>query len=272
MEGHPGPGLRIAAVADVHCSKSSHGRLASLFREMAAEAEVILLCGDLTDYGLVDEAKILADELRAAHHGTVLAVLGNHDYESDQAEGIKQALSDADVRVLDGESCEIRGVGFAGVKGFMGGFGARTLQAWGERATKAVVRETVEEALKLETALSRLSTPVKIVALHYAPIEATVVGEPADIFPFLGCSRLEEPCDRYGVSAVFHGHAHHGAPQGKTSKGVPVFNVALPVLKRAHPQRPTFALWEAPIIDENAEEERPAERPRQVLHPRPHRA
>lgn len=269
MEAAHPPSLRIAAVADVHCTKSSHGRLAPLFSQMAAQAEVLLLCGDLTDYGLADEAKVLAEELHSAHHRTVLAVLGNHDYESDQVEGIKSALGETGARVLDGESCEIQGVGFAGVKGFMGGFGAHTLQAWGERATKAVVRESVEEALKLETALSRLSTPTRVVLLHYAPIESTVAGEPEDIYPFLGCSRLEEPCDRYRVSAVFHGHAHHGTAEGKTSKGVPVFNVALPVLKRARPQRPPFALWEAKVIDEDASH---PDRPRQILHPRPHRA
>ena len=158
----------------------------------------------------------------------ILAVLGNHDYESGNAEEVKKILTEARVRVLDGDAVEIHGVGFAGVKGFGGGFGRRTLEPWGEDATKAFVQEAVSEALKLESALARLRTPQRVAVLHYAPIEATVEGEPREIFPFLGSSRLEEPLNRYGVTVAFHGHAHRGAPEGRTSAGIPVYNVAMP--------------------------------------------
>lgn len=259
--------LRVAAIADIHCTRGSANHLAPLFAEMAAQADVLALCGDLTDYGLAEEAEVLAGELRAAHHATILAVLGNHDFESDQAEAIKARLSGAGVRVLDGESCEIKGVGFAGAKGFMGGFGSRMLQSWGEKAIKAAVRESIDEALKLETALSRLETATRVALLHYSPIRGTVVGEPEEIFPYLGCTRLEEACDRFPVAAVFHGHAHHGSPRGATSRGAAVFNVAVPVLRRVRPDKPPFILWEAPT-----HEQEPQERTRPVLHARPRRA
>ena len=123
-------------------------------------------------------------------------------------------LGDAGVRVLDGDGVEIRGVGFAGVKGFAGGFGERALQSWGEPILKQFVREAVEEALKLEQALARLRTPHRIAVLHYSPIRATVETEPAEILPFLGSSRLEDPINRYSATLVVHGHAHHGNRRG----------------------------------------------------------
>jgi Icc-related predicted phosphoesterase len=140
--------------------------------------------------------------------------------------------------VLDGDTCEIQGVGFAGVKGFAGGFGRRALGPWGEPIIKQFVHEAVNEALKLESALARLRTDKKIVILHYAPIEATVEGEPREIYPYLGCSRLEEPLGRYSVTAVLHGHAHNGAPEGRTAAGVPVYNVALPLMRKLTPHQP----------------------------------
>jgi Icc-related predicted phosphoesterase len=154
------------------------------------------------------------------------------------------------VRVLDGEGVELGGVGFAGVKGFAGGFGERALQSWGEPVLKRFVREAVEEALKLETALARLPVARRVALLHYAPIRATVEAEPAEILPFLGSSRLEEPINRYRATAVVHGHAHHGVPQGHTSTGVPVFNVSLPVLAAAFPNRLPFRLIEVPLARE----------------------
>jgi Icc-related predicted phosphoesterase len=129
-------------------------------------------------------------------------------------------------------------VGFAGVKGFAGGFGRRALGPWGEPIIKQFVHEAVNEALKLESALARLRTDKKIVVLHYAPIEGTVEGEPREIYPYLGCSRLEEPLGRYRVTAVLHGHAHNGQPEGRTSTDVPVYNVALPLMRRLTPQQP----------------------------------
>jgi len=238
--------LRIAAVGDVHYGPDSVGTLHALFAAITDRADVLLLCGDVTNHGLPDEALILAKDL-AAVKIPILAVLGNHEYESGKEGEVRQILADAGARVLDGEGCVIHGVGFAGVKGFGGGFGERALQAWGEESIKRFVHESVNEALKLESALARLHTPQRIVLLHYAPVAATVEGEPREIFPFLGSSRLEEPLTHYPVTAVFHGHAHHGTPEGATRSGVPVYNVALPLLQHTFPDHPPFRLFEVPI-------------------------
>ena len=162
-------------------------------------------------------------------------MLGNHDYESGTPEVVCEALTRVGVRVLDGEACEIEGVGIAGAKGFAGGFGRGSLGAWGEPAIKLFVQEALHEAMKLESALAKLRTPRRIALLHYSPIAGTVAGEPVEIFPFLGSSRLEEPLLRYPVDAVFHGHAHRGTLEGKTINGVPVYNVARPLLQRTRP-------------------------------------
>ncbi|MBI5201268.1 MAG: metallophosphoesterase [Elusimicrobia bacterium] len=232
--------LRVAAVGDLHCRAAPNEELRHLFAQAAQKADVLLLCGDLTDYGLPEEAKALTAVLGPAADLPVLAVLGNHDFESGKEAEVAKILSDAGVRILDGDGWEYRGVGFAGAKGFMGGFRARQLQAWGEAATKAWVKEATEEALKLERALARLRAPTKVAMLHYAPIPDTVAGEPLEIMPFLGSSRLEEPINQYGTSFVVHGHAHHGSAEGRTSKGVPVYNVALPLLRRSAPAKPLF--------------------------------
>jgi len=223
--------VRLAAVADVHCTRNSSGALAPWLTAAAAQADVLLLGGDLTDYGLPEEARVLARELSAVKI-PMIGVLGNHDCESGKEQEVTEILCEAGVKMLDGESVEIDGVGFVGVKGFGGGFGRRTLQPWGETATNPFVHEAGTEALKLERALDRLRTPQRVVLMHYAPVEGTVEGEPREIFPFLGSSRLEEPLNRYGVTVAFHGHAHRGTPEGRTSAGIPVFNVALPLLRR----------------------------------------
>jgi len=239
--------IRVAAVGDVHCSRTSQGMLQPLFAQAAERADVLVLCGDLTDYGLEEEAQILAKELTAAAKIPIIAVLGNHDYESGQHGTIRQILCDAGVVILDGETCEVRGVGFAGAKGFAGGFGRGTLGYWGEAAVKQFVQESIDEALKLESALARLRNEHRIAVLHYAPIQATIEGEPPEIFPFLGCSRLEEPFSRYSVHAVIHGHAHGGSPEGRTSGDIPVYNVSLPLLQRAFPKQPPFRILELPL-------------------------
>jgi Icc-related predicted phosphoesterase len=240
--------VRLAAVGDLHCSKTSAGQLQPLFAQVAAQADVLVLCGDLTDYGLPDEARVLAQELAPAKV-PIVGVLGNHDYESGQESEVWKILTGAGVTLLDGESCEIEGIGFAGVRGFAGGFGRGTLGAWGERAVKQFVQEAIDEALKLESALARLRTPRRIAVLHYAPIRATVEGEPIEIFPFLGCSRLEEPLNRYPVTAVVHGHAHNGSPEGRTGGGSPVYNVSLPLLRKTLPDRPPFRILEVRTTD-----------------------
>jgi Icc-related predicted phosphoesterase len=207
---------------------------------------VLLLCGDLIDYGLAEEARLLAKELTTVVKIPIVAVLGNHEYETGQADEVARIFVDAGILLLDGEAHEIHGVGFAGAKGFGGGFGAYALQAWGEPQTKQFVHEAVNETLKLESALAKLRTPQRVVLLHYAPIQTTVVGEPLEIFAFLGSSRLEEPINRYQVNAVFHGHAHRGTAEGQTKDGVPVYNVAMPLLRRAFPERPPFRVVELP--------------------------
>ena len=239
--------IRIAAIADIHVAKNSQGMLQPLFAQIGGNADVLLICGDFTDYGLPDEARILARDLTAALKIPVIAVLGNHDYESGHEDEIRQILTDAGVAVLDGEATEVHGVGFAGVKGFCGGFGRGALGPWGEQATKHFVQAAVDESLKLEAALARLRTTQRIALLHYSPIRATVEGEPPEIYPYLGSSRLEEPINRYRVTAVFHGHAHRGAPEGRTATGVPVYNVAMPLLTRLDPTHPPVKIVEMPI-------------------------
>jgi Icc-related predicted phosphoesterase len=242
-ETREGKSIRLAAVGDLHCTKNSHGMLQPLFSQVAQSADILLLCGDLVDYGQIEEAKVLARELSSVKI-PMLAVLGNHEFESGQTAEVERVLGDAGVVFLDGDAYEVKGVGFAGAKGFAGGFGECGLQPWGEPSIKNFVNESVAEALKLESALAKLRTPKRIALLHYSPIEATVVGEPLQIFPFLGSSRLEEPLNRYPVAAVFHGHAHRGTPEGRTQKGVRVYNVAMKLLQHAFPDRPPFRLVE----------------------------
>jgi Icc-related predicted phosphoesterase len=235
--------VRIAAVGDLHYNRSAaQGGLHPLFSQINESADILVLCGDLTDYGLLDEGRALVREMASLKIPTV-AVLGNHDFESGLQAQLRQLFLDAGVITLDGDSTEILGIGFAGVKGFAGGFGRRALGPWGEDSIKKFVHEAVDEALKLESALARLRNKHLIAVLHYAPIQATVEGEPREIFPFLGCSRLEEPINRYPVTAVFHGHAHHGQPEGRTAKNVPVFNVSMSLMREQFPSRP-FRLLE----------------------------
>ncbi|HKB54891.1 MAG TPA: metallophosphoesterase [Ramlibacter sp.] len=237
--------VRFAALGDTHVTKDSAGSLRTLFARVSDAADALLLCGDLTDYGTAEEARVLAEEL-AAVSVPIVAVLGNHDYESGTPDIVCQTLARAGVRMLDGEACEIEGVGIVGVKGFAGGFGRASLGAWGEPAIKIFVQEALHEAMKLEAALAKLRMPRRIALLHYSPVAGTIVGEPVEIFPFLGSSRLEEPLLRYPVDAVFHGHAHRGSLEGRTINGVPVYNVAKPLLLRTRPDQPPFRIFEVP--------------------------
>ena len=246
-EGMAESPLRVAAVADLHCTRGAGGQLQALFAHAAAHADVLVLCGDLTDYGLADEAHVLARELTGVTI-PVLAVFGNHDFESGQEDEVKTIMAAAGVQVLDGDSVEVGGVGFAGCKGFPGGFGQKVLEPWGEATVKRFVREAVDEALKLERALARLTTPQRVALLHYAPVVGTVQGEPLEIFPFLGSSRLEEPLNRYRVAAAFHGHAHRGRLEARTTGGAPVYNVAMPLLRKSFPDQPPLRIVEIPRI------------------------
>jgi Icc-related predicted phosphoesterase len=234
--------VRIAAVGDVHVREGDKGKWADCFRRASQEAKVLLICGDLTDTGDEGEAQVLADELKACTI-PVVAVLGNHDYEKGRHKLIRSMLQKAGVHMLDGESIVLEGIGFAGVKGFGGGFDNQMLSMFGEGAMKAFVQEAVDEALHLDRALARLDSIEgglkKIVLLHYAPIKQTVIGEPEAIFPFLGSSRLAEPLTRRKVVAAFHGHAHTGTLEGSVD-GVKVFNVARQILKKENYATPYY--------------------------------
>ena len=235
--------VRIAAVGDLHCTKASLGSFSPWLGAVNEHADVLLLCGDLTDYGTAEEVHVLAKELSVVRI-PMLAVLGNHDYETGHEEEVARVLQEAGVQVLRGDTVEVHGIGFVGTKGFAGGFGTHTLGHWGEPSIKRFVQDAIDETLKLEAGLARLRTEHRVVLLHYAPVRETVEGEPVEIHAFLGCSRLEEPLLRYPVSAVFHGHAHRGALKGETSKGAPVYNVALPLLRRSFPDQPPFRVVE----------------------------
>lgn len=222
--------LRVAAIGDLHVRQDSDSRLRELFSEISHAAQVLVLCGDLTDVGNPLEAKALAQHLGACSI-PVVGVLGNHDYECGHVDEVRDILIGAGVRLLDGQSCEIEGVGFVGVKGFAGGFGRRMLSAFGESAIKTFVAEAMNEAMRLENAMRTVRSTRALVILHYAPIADTLADEPLEIYPFLGCSRLAETIDRFKVSAVVHGHAHRGRYEGRTPGGAPVYNAAFTVAK-----------------------------------------
>jgi len=223
--------VRVAAMGDIHVGESAMHPYRDLFREIADRADVLVLAGDLTNHGKPREAEVLAEDLRGIGL-PVLAVLGNHDHECGPVDEMRRILAQAGVHFLEDATYEFRGVGFAGVKGFAGGFDNMMLDAFGEGAIKQFVHEAVNEAMHLESALRQLETERSLVVLHYAPIAATVEGEPKEIYPFLGSSRLAETIDRFPhVRAVVHGHAHHGTYKGATPRGTPVYNVAQTIPK-----------------------------------------
>jgi len=225
--------VRIAALGDIHVRESDKGKWNHFFKDIAEQADIIVLCGDLTDTGHLQEAVLLGEELKGIHI-PIVGVLGNHDYELDHQEEIRHELVKHNVHILDGESIILKGVGFAGTKGFGGGFDKHMLPLWGEKMNKKYVQESVEESLKLDKALARLDDDLKkVVILHYSPIKSTVVGEPEQIFPFLGSSRLADTINRRSVEVTFHGHAHLGSLYGETSKGVKVYNVSKPLLEKS---------------------------------------
>ncbi len=229
--------FRLAAAADLHQRQEQAGKFREFVKAVNGEAEGLVLAGDLTDHGLVDEAKVLAEAL-AQLRVPCAAVLGNHDFEGSAVRDIVRIMGEVKVVVLDGDHAVFdHRLGIAGVKGFGGGFDRSLLQAFGEPAVKAFVQEAVNESLKLEAALAQLDTPKKVVLMHYAPIAGTTEGEQPEIRPFLGTSRLAGACEAFGALAVFHGHAHHGVPEGRTPTGIPVYNVAMPVLKRISDKR-----------------------------------
>jgi Icc-related predicted phosphoesterase len=226
--------MRIAATADLHFTAQRYTALRDQLNRVRDDADVLVLAGDLTNYGQPEEMEPLLNTLVRLRI-PIIAVLGNHDFESGREGELIRMMTAEGIKVLDGSAYERDGVGFAGTKGFVGGFGRGVLTAFGEPEVKNFVRASIDEALKLERAMSQLRTPKRVVVLHYAPIAATVQGEAAEIFPFLGTSRLAEVVDRHGADLVVHGHAHHGSLQGKTTGGVPVHNVAITLLQAQQP-------------------------------------
>lgn len=226
--------MRIAATADLHFSASRHSALHDQLSRVRDEADVLVLAGDLTNYGTREEMEPLLNVVVRSRIPTV-AVLGNHDYESGKQAELMRMMEDSGIKVLDGTAYERDGVGFAGTKGFVGGFGRGVLTAFGEPEIKQFVQASIDEAMKLERAMAQLRTPKRVVVIHYSPIATTVQGEAAEIFPFLGTSRLAEVVDRHGADLVVHGHAHHGQLEGKTTGGNPVYNVAITLLQARDP-------------------------------------
>ena len=222
--------MRIAATADLHFSPQSYAKLKDQFERVRDEADVLVFAGDLTNYGQPDEMEPLLNVLVRLRIPAI-AVLGNHDYESGKEEELGRMIVGAGIKLLQGTAYERDGVGFAGTKGFVGGFGRGMLTAFGEREIKQFVQASIDEALKLERGMSQLRTKKRVVVLHYSPIPETVQGEATEIFPFLGTSRLAEVVDRHGADLVVHGHAHHGRVDGRTPAGVAVHNVAISLLQ-----------------------------------------
>jgi Icc-related predicted phosphoesterase len=238
--------FRIAAVGDLHYGgPDARGSLATLFEIVNREADVFALLGDLTTHGKMEQIEAFVEELRAVQVPMV-GVLGNHDYEAGDPSIISQLLHDAGVHVLDGDHVVLEGIGFAGTKGFAGGFGRGALAPFGERPIKEFVQYAIDEQLKLENGLRALNTDVKVALLHYAPCEETVRGEPEVIYPFLGSSRLMAPLETLDVDVCFHGHAHHGTRHGVTSAGLDVYNVSLPLLRETDEW---VHLWEVDVPD-----------------------
>src|SRR5215472_5555790 len=230
----PSVPMRIAATADLHFVPSGQAQLHDQLRKVREEADVLIVAGDLTNYGQPAEMEPLLNTLVRSRVPTVV-VLGNHDYECGQEQELMRMMTAGGIKVLDGSAYERDGVGFAGTKGFVGGFGRGALTAFGEPEIKTFVRASIDETLKLERAMAQLRTPKRVVVLHYAPIATTVQGEAPEIYPYLGTSRLAEVVDRHGADMVVHGHAHHGALNGKTTAGIPVHNVAITLLQSQQP-------------------------------------
>ena len=229
--------IRIAAVGDVHVDKDVLGRYRPALERLPEVADVLLVAGDLTRHGTVDEARCFATEFGGLGV-PVIVVLGNHDYQSDQEAEVAQLLTGEGITVLEGTSTvlDIRGhrLGVAGAKGFGGGFAGACASNFGEREMKAFVGTTEAIAERLEKALRSVECDALVALTHYAPVPETLAGEPLEIYPFLGCYQLGRAIDSAPTALALHGHAHHGSERGRTPGGVPVRNVAHPVIKQAY--------------------------------------
>jgi Icc-related predicted phosphoesterase len=233
--------VRIAAIGDIHCRKNSQGEVRKMLKGVSGSAEVLLLAGDLTDNGLIEEAEVLIEELDIIKI-PILAVLGNHDHEGGQSDDIKEVVQQGGVHILEDGSHEIENVGFVGVKGFAGGFDKTLIQPFGENILKAFIRASIEEAVQLENALAKMDCERRVAVLHYSPVKGTLEGEPVELFPFLGSSRLASALDRQGADIVVHGHAHHGSLYSETPGKIPVHNVSRFV--RSHNSQPPYCIFD----------------------------
>lgn len=244
IPSHPHP-VRLAAIGDIHCTERSASTMNQLFANIYERADVLLLCGDITDRGRPGELQILINELAPSllKGLTIVAVLGNHDCHGGQVTTLVQMMRQVGIKVLYGDDniyVHNAEVGFAGIKGFWGGFSPNTIAAFGEENAKDIMKETAEDTRRLDRGLRSLSTPVKVAIMHYAPIKATLKGEPSELMNLLGSELLAKPLDTEGATICFHGHSHHGTYSGMTKKGVPVYNVAAPVLRRTGLQLPSI--------------------------------
>jgi len=228
--------IRIAAAGDVHFDRNSHGKFKRHLAGIDQLADFMLLAGDLTQVGSVEEARVLADDLRGCPI-PVFAVFGNHDFHSNQVSDIASVLNDAGVQVLERASATVSlgstKVGIVGLKGFGGGFIGACGSDFGEPEMKAFIHVTKEHALFLQNELAALQTDYRVVLLHYSPIPETLLGEKKEIYPFLGSYLFAEAIDEEGADIVFHGHAHRGTEKGQTPGGIPVRNVAQPVIRHS---------------------------------------
>jgi Icc-related predicted phosphoesterase len=229
--------IRVAATGDLHFGPDLAGTIRPHLDDLAAQADVLLIAGDVTRVGDPEEARVLGKEL-AGLPVPVIAVLGNHDYHSDRQDDIAEILKAHGICVLEAEATtlEIDGssLGVAGAKGFGGGFIGASGSDFGEPEMKAFIRHTREIAERLGQVLSELQTEHRVALLHYAPVESTLRGERPEIFPFLGSYLLGEAIDAAGADLILHGHAHRGTERGVTPGGIPVRNVARPVIQRAY--------------------------------------
>ncbi|MFI6073450.1 metallophosphoesterase [Actinoplanes sp. NPDC051343] len=229
--------IRIAAVGDVHVDKDVVGRYRPALEELPERADALLVAGDLTRHGTIDEAKCFATEFGGLGV-PVVVVLGNHDHQSDQQDAVTKTIEDAGITVLEGAATvlELHGhrLGIAGTKGFGGGFAGACASNFGEREMKDFVATTERYAASLGEALRSVQCDALVALTHYAPVPETLVGEPLEIYAFLGCYQLGQAIDSAPTALALHGHAHHGSERGRTPGGVPVRNVAHPVIKQAY--------------------------------------
>jgi Icc-related predicted phosphoesterase len=223
--------LRIGAVSDVHLMRNDRDEVRRFIEEVNRRADVLCVCGDMTTHGTPEQMHAFCDAVQDVEC-PIVAVLGNHDCHSGALDEIREILRDRGIHLLDGDTVVIGGIGFAGAKGFGGGFGDRQVDPFGEAAHKVFAAESLSEANKLWRALASLETETRVVLLHYAPIRETISGYSPESYPFFGSSRLLEPVEALGADVVFHGHAHDGPEEGATPSGVPVFNVAFPLLRK----------------------------------------